>query len=54
MNVKITYYRNDENVHKTAIVSEKQLEDIKKILPWIHIMKVSEAPAGSKRSYCLE
>lgn len=54
MNVKITYYREDQNDHKTAIVSEKQLEDIKKILPWIHITDVSEAPAGSKRSYCLE
>lgn len=52
--VEIMYYRNEnKNDMKSAIVTERQVCDIKILLPHIRIIAVKQAPINSKRSYIL-
>lgn len=52
--VKIIYYRNQDvdNV-KTAVVKDTQAQDIKRLLPHIHITAIAPAPIGAIRDYIL-
>ena len=52
--VEIMYYRNDnKNDIKNAIVTERQVYDIKILLPHIRIVEAKQAPTNSKRNYIL-
>lgn len=52
--VKITYFRYGEDVKRTAVVTHRQSEDLKKFLRHsIKVVKVEDAPKGARRDYCL-
>ena len=52
--VKINYYRNrDRDNIKTAIVTEKQMYDIRTLRPHIHIIDVLPMSDDSERDYIL-
>ena len=50
--VKVTYFRNDESELKTAIITETQYNEIKKV-PHLNFVKCEDAPKGSVRSWVL-
>ena len=52
--VKISYYRNkNKDDIKTAVITEKQMYDIRTLRPHIHIINVISVPNDSERDYVL-